>query len=171
MNSRRAEAILSLVIGNELVGVEIGVQRGLLSEEIAKSPRVKKLYGIDPWERQVRISYYRRWTDAQLAGLVKSVQERMRIFGDKWELLKMYSIQAAEVLPDSLDFVYLDGDHSYENVKAEIVLYERKIRKGGLLCGHDYFGKSNEVQLAVEDYRNSRDLQIWEEMNMWWWIV
>lgn len=38
----------------------------------------------------------------------------------------------------SYDFIYLDGDHSYEGVKAELPLFWGKIRPGGVLAGHDY---------------------------------
>jgi len=39
---------------------------------------------------------------------------------------------------DSIDFVYIDGDHSYESVVKDITLYLPKIRKGGIIAGHDY---------------------------------
>jgi hypothetical protein len=38
----------------------------------------------------------------------------------------------------SLDFVFLDAAHDYENVKADIVGWKRKIKPGGYLGGHDY---------------------------------
>merc|ERR1719183_487200 len=36
------------------------------------------------------------------------------------------------------DFIYLDGSHSYENVRKELPIFYRKIRPGGVLAGHDY---------------------------------
>jgi len=36
------------------------------------------------------------------------------------------------------DFVYLDGAHDYENVKAELEIYYRRVQPGGIFAGHDY---------------------------------
>lgn len=44
----------------------------------------------------------------------------------------------AQVPDKSLDFLYLDGAHSYGKVKLELVLMFRKVRPGGVLAGHDY---------------------------------
>jgi len=43
-----------------------------------------------------------------------------------------------EIADESIDFIYLDGAHDYENVKKELAPYYSKVRKGGLLAGHDY---------------------------------
>jgi len=39
---------------------------------------------------------------------------------------------------ESLDFVYLDGDHSYKTVQQELPRFYPKVRRGGVLAGHDY---------------------------------
>ena len=41
--------------------------------------------------------------------------------------------------PKSFDWVFLDGDHSYEAVKSEIEVYSKLVRVGGLMSGHDYY--------------------------------
>lgn len=47
------------------------------------------------------------------------------------------SLEVAERLSD-LDFVFIDGDHSYEMVKAELEAWWPKVKVGGVLSGHDY---------------------------------
>ena len=48
---------------------------------------------------------------------------------------------------ESLDFIYLDGAHDYENVKLELPLYFKKVRPGGVLAGHDY---CNHGEVALD---------------------
>jgi len=51
----------------------------------------------------------------------------------------------AQVSDKSLDFLYLDGAHDYENVKRELLLLFSKVRPGGVLAGHDYCNYGEEA--------------------------
>lgn len=62
--------------------------------------------------------------------------------------MKMTSLEAAALIPDkSADMVFIDGDHSYEAVKADIEAWLPKARK--IICGHDY--QWHSVQEAVTE--------------------
>jgi hypothetical protein len=50
---------------------------------------------------------------------------------------------------EPLDFVYIDGDHSYEGVLRDIHAWTPHVRKGGIIAGHDY--RWHEVRRAVEE--------------------
>lgn len=53
--------------------------------------------------------------------------------------VRMMSVDAAKnYKDDSLDFVFVDGDHEYDGCKADIVAWLPKIKSGGILAGHDY---------------------------------
>jgi hypothetical protein len=52
---------------------------------------------------------------------------------------------------DSLDFVFIDGDHRYEFVKADIEAWVPKVKSGGIIAGHDY-GWCSDVRKAVHEF-------------------
>ena len=63
--------------------------------------------------------------------------------------LKQKSLEAAQHIENnSLNFVYLDGSHKYEDVVNDIITWIPKIKKGGILAGHDIMWR--DVALAVQ---------------------
>jgi len=66
------------------------------------------------------------------------------------ELLIMTSTEANKKIKNgSLDLVFIDANHSYENVKEDIGNWLPKIRKGGIICGHDYVNKGIEFESSL----------------------
>lgn len=63
--------------------------------------------------------------------------------------VKMMSVDAAKNYDDnSLDFVFVDGDHEYAACKEDIIAWLPKMKHGGILAGHDY-GWCQSVRDAV----------------------
>jgi len=61
------------------------------------------------------------------------------------KVYRMDSIHAASRLDDrSVDFVYIDADHSYEGCSRDILAWAPKVRSGGILAGHDYYNHTDE---------------------------
>lgn len=66
--------------------------------------------------------------------------------------IRLPSVEAAEQFEDgSLDAVFIDAEHTYEAVKADIAAWRPKIKKGGYLAGHDYSGAWPGVVRAVNE--------------------
>lgn len=62
----------------------------------------------------------------------------------KWSVRQQDAIAVIQSLPDeSLDFAYLDDDHSHEHVDAELNALFPKMKPGGLICGHDVHGSTD----------------------------
>lgn len=65
------------------------------------------------------------------------------------------------------DFIFIDGNHSREGVRADLAAYEWLVKPGGILAGHDYTTKAHPgVRLAVDDYFSGRAEQ--GPGSIWW---
>ncbi len=74
---------------------------------------------------------------------------------------------------NSLDFVFIDASHKYQETKADILLWSRKVKDGCILAGHDYTSPENpEVKQAVDEIIPSEILNVenTEQGNGVWWF-
>lgn len=152
-------------------GAEIGVAAGEFSKIIMeKNPQLTKMYGVDPYLP------YKGYKDFVRLGTFDSLetQARVRLGGyDNYHFLKKLSLDAAKNIGDEiLDFVYIDANHSEPWVSQDIAAWTPKVRKGGIVAGHDYArikGNDNEdsknwaVIPAINKYakENGYQLYIW----------
>lgn len=101
---------------------------------------------VDTWGRETSIHAY---------GDIEKVFEEFKAnIADltNVRIVRMTSIQAAEYLKgEEFDMVFIDADHNYEPVKADIQAWLPFIKPGGLICGHDYGDVSYEVTKAVNE--------------------
>lgn len=124
------------------VGVELGVERAVFSKEIIKY--ADKLFLIDPWKAYR--GYREHVSQDKLDGFFKEAQERM--LGKNCEFIRKFSLDAVNDFEDnSLDFVYIDANHSYENVKADIEAWTKKVKVGGIVSGHDYIRRKGQAHI------------------------
>ena len=61
------------------------------------------------------------------------------------------SVRAAAFVKDNLDFVFIDAAHDYENCLADIKAWLPKVKKGGVIAGHDIHVAFPGVKKAVEE--------------------
>ena len=123
----------------DLIGAEIGVDRGLNALNMLENLDIKRLYLIDPY------ALYRNLvnigcniTEEQCIKIEKEAHSRLEKYKDKIVWIKDLSENAFNKIPDELDFIYIDGNHRYEYTKRDLELYYPKIKDGGLVCCHDY---------------------------------
>ncbi len=81
-------------------------------------------------------------------------RRKVAMFGKhRAQLLELSSVEASKTFDDrSLDMVFVDGDHSYEATLEDILHWWPKLRRGGVMAGHD-FGSNVEVSRAVMEFR------------------
>ena len=146
---------------------EIGVLKSQSAKQILKVNHKKLLeyWMVDPWMA------------------VSSSNTEQDISKEEWDHLHFYacslmlqypqlhvvrakSIEVASIFPDEyFDFVFIDADHSYETVKADIEVWMPKVKRGGILGGHDYHNIKGVAKAVNECFgkRPSMPSKIWLE--------
>ena len=150
-----------------LIGVEIGVSLGLNAESILKELNIEKLYLIDIW-----INYLNSKHDKSTESMTKDYKLVLKKFrnNNKIEIIKDYSINAVKNLNDnSLDFVYIDGNHSYQYVYKDIEVWTPKVKIGGVIAGHDIFN-CPDVFEAVKDFCFENKFRFDIKLPDWWFF-
>jgi hypothetical protein len=147
------------------VGVEVGVQKGNFAEQMCKAIPGLKYYGVDAWTdyagyRDINAS--RRGQE----GFDQIYEEtKLRVAPYDATLIKNWSVDAAKDFEDgSLDFVYIDANHEFEHVTEDIAAWSKKIKKDGIICGHDYARINKDslklhVKDAVDGWVNSHEIK------------
>jgi hypothetical protein len=133
------------------VGAEIGVERGLFSEVLCQENPGVELFCIDPWvahplcdDPNLMESYYE--------------EAKKRLSSYDCKLIRDYSEEAVKRFSEeSLDFIYIDGDHSYQGVTHDLNEWTKIVKKGGIVSGHDYGhwkdpNKNLESKRAIDEY-------------------
>lgn len=145
-----------------LVGVEIGVYKGDNAYNILNNLNIKKLYLIDPY---IPYEEDKGWQGNEK--IYQIAKKKLKPFKDKIQFIRKFSHEAVNDIPNNLDFVYIDGNHAYEWVKRDIELYYPKVRRGGVIGGHD-FHASNGVPFAVCEFVKKHDLKLYGRRTDWW---
>lgn len=127
------------------MGFKVGAEIGVLKGEFTEKFKDFKMYAIDPW-----IAYEGAGRSNNRQDLQDLMYEEVRIklFPYDCVILRKTSMEALKDFEDgSLDFVYIDGDHRFQYVAEDIVEWTKKVKKGGVVSGHDY--------ICTDSYLNS----------------
>merc|ERR1712194_950113 len=134
---RRYHVLASLLsqigpLGSPIVGVEIGVNNAITSAFLLKNMPQIHLTGIEPFigvTPQIRAMSENEY--AKYPERARLIETRSEDFVDR--------------VPDgSLDFVFIDGNHSFHAVAEDIRRWSAKVKPGGLVSGHDLFNPAFE---------------------------
>lgn len=150
--SRLEDLIKDYLTGKkDLIGIEIGSYAGESAEMFVKSGAFKQLYCIDPWEMN-----YDPSDCTGDEGLLEAEKAFDARFKDSPVVVKIKdkSEDAVSMFRnETIDFIYIDGNHQYESVKRDLELYVPKIKLRGIIAGHDYGGPTTPgATLAINEY-------------------
>ncbi|OUU50894.1 MAG: hypothetical protein CBC25_07250 [Pelagibacteraceae bacterium TMED65] len=126
-------------------GAEIGVYEGdhgeyILNNNYFKESRVKlkKLSLIDPFSEYTDSNGKVFFAGEDGNKFYEKVKKRFSEYKNA-ELIRKTSEDAAKDFEDeTLDFIYIDGDHNYAPFKKDLEIWYQKLKKNGVLCGDDY---------------------------------
>lgn len=153
-------------------GAEIGVFMGGFSQKILNEVKPSKLYLIDPWvnfdDPGLDKSWYKEGSDFDMDEIHDKIADKYakRITNGQVEMLRgTAEAMLPKIADDSLDFVYIDGDHRYEAVKKDITLSWPKLVEGGVMAVDDHvtgYWWQDGVVRAVNEFLgdNARTAQI-----------
>lgn len=152
--------------------VEVGSWKGrstsYMAVEIYNSKKDIEFYCVDTWEggpdHQGR---------EELSDLYNIFLHNMKPVEGYYTPLKKTSLDASKEFEDnSLDFVFIDASHEYEDVKNDIMAWLSKVKPGGILAGHDYYpeesfdwfpGVKRAVNECLNNFETSENCFIYEK--------
>lgn len=137
-------------------GAEIGVWVGRNAHEMLLTMPDLELWLVDPY------TPYKAGRSVYNEEIMKDVRRKATLrftgkFKDRnLKFLIMTSLEASRKVSDGyLDFVFIDGNHSYDAAMLDLLLWVPKVRSGGMITGHDYLNRTRTnvgVKTAVDHY-------------------
>lgn len=162
--------LLRRTVPHPRFGVEIGVYHGSTSRVLLDEYQDMHLTLIDPLVPSHGL-VDSLGVAATAAEMIRSVRQEYPC-RTTWERTKSTD-KRFKSLPAMFDFVFIDGDHRYAGVTADIALWQHKVREGGLLCGHDYSSpnKNYKVTQAVDEFVAASGRELLREPGRIWGVV
>jgi len=148
--------------------VEIGCWKGrsasFMCVEIIRNNKTIKFDCIDTWKGS---SEHQHLPEIQHNTLYDVFINNMKPVEKYYTPIRLPSVSASELYPkESLDFVFIDGDHSHDAVISDVKAWIPKIKSGGILAGHGY-PSCDTVKSAIDIIINNKYLKT-TNTNVWY---
>lgn len=135
------------------LAVEVGTDRGLFARDFLSKWIGEMLYCVDNWQPYENMPFAR---DGDLAMAVHLLAP----FAQRCKLVRGESVDVAKVLytPNKFNFIYIDGNHEYESVKADLEAWYPRMDRPGVFAGHDI--DIPDVKRAVLEFTGRHGLKV-----------
>jgi Methyltransferase domain len=119
---------------------EIGVYRGRFAARmLADCPAIETYYMVDPWRNLEDWNKPANTSDDEFERIFREAMERTGAHEDKRVVLRGTTTEVIDDVPDSsVDFAYIDGDHTLRGITIDLIRVFPKVRAGGWIGGDDF---------------------------------
>jgi predicted O-methyltransferase YrrM len=119
---------------------EVGVYRGRFAARmLADCPAIETYYMVDPWRNLEDWDKPANTTDETFERFYREAMKRTSAQEAKRVVLRGTTTEVIERVPDtSLDFAYIDGDHTLRGITIDLIRVFPKVRRGGWIGGDDF---------------------------------
>ena len=151
-----------------IIGAEVGVwQAEYAIVLLNNNSTIKTLHLIDPW---TAVGMTRTTTTGDEA--FNKAIDNLESYKGRYVIHKGLSKDIHDEFEDrTLDFLYLDASHDYDNVKQDLNWWVPKVKKGGLFFGHDYNNRGyKKVKKAVDEYFGEENVNKTQEKVASWFV-
>lgn len=148
----------------EVVGAEIGIYTGGNAKSILQTLNIKKLYLVDAYKS------YEGYVGKRFEEAERKAINNVSFWKNKVKFIKKMSADAINEIP-KLDFIYIDGNHTYEYIKQDLENYFGKIKQGGIMAGHDFYFENSDVIKAVIEFCSEKKLKLFVGDKDWWVVL
>lgn len=157
---RRWEVVAGVVQATDALNVvEVGCKEGRLTSYLLANIPGVRVHAVDPWDKEPESNPLAEWlvtqNDESYSGwgwssIKAEFDKNTEPYADRLDFIQDFSVPAATRFePETIDVVFIDGAHDYENVHADIAAWWPKVKPNGYLMGHDYQHKFPGVHRAV----------------------
>ena len=119
---------------------EVGVFKGDFAENILKNCKsISKYYMVDPWKHLDGWNKPANQDNDTFSKFYQETIDKTEFAKEKREILRGKTTEVIDRIPDnSLDFAYIDGDHTLKGITIDLINVYPKIKEGGWLGGDDF---------------------------------
>lgn len=145
--------LIDMIRKNKLhTGAEIGVLKGKTISNILKECPTVFMYAVDQWKEKPYSEEpgAETYVKFNMKACREMTKERLAPYQNRWKILDGDSVDMANEIENGiLDFVFIDGDHTYEGVTRDVYAWVPKVHSSGWVFGHDW--NWEPVAKALED--------------------
>ncbi len=119
---------------------EIGVYKGEFAEEILRRcPGIQRYTMIDAWRNLAEWNKPANTDNDTFNEFYNETIARTKFAENKIKVLKGKTTEVVNLIPDeSLDFVYIDGDHTLKGIVVDLISLWEKVKPDGYIAGDDF---------------------------------
>jgi len=172
----RYETLLELIEKNDYsdyleIGLGVGKTMSFLMQNISDPDF--RFYGIDPYVAYSKLHKKGLKFKQERFDSNKRVVENIFWSDGRGRFINEYAHEAAKKFKESVDIIFIDGNHTEEFVLQDMKDWYPKLREGGIFAGHDYYPAGHHyhcVAKAVDQFAKEQDKKVYVEPDHVWYF-